>query len=226
MDRVEGTLNFRRRRVSLTFRRIKRTPCVCKWPIFCDSRGFNQANFKFDEKDGVSVYTNNEEEQKMIQESIDVNDPSKPGILEKKYVAETYDKIAPHFSDTRYKPWPNVCNYLNDLPAQSVVVDVGCGNGKYFVVNPELMVFGTDVSRNLLKIAMEKPNISVAHADSLLLPFRDNCFDHLISIAVIHHFSNDALRKAAVEELVRIVRPGGTLLITVWAFEQPKKYDS
>jgi len=51
------------------------------------------------------------------------------------------------------------------------------------------------------------------------LPFRDYSFDHLISIAVIHHFSNDALRKAAVEELVRVVKPGGSLLVTVWAFE-------
>ena len=26
--------------------------------------------------------------------------------MEKKHVYEVYDKIAPHFSNTRYKPWP------------------------------------------------------------------------------------------------------------------------
>jgi len=28
--------------------------------------------------------------------------------MEKKHVYEVYDKIAPHFSNTRYKPWPQI----------------------------------------------------------------------------------------------------------------------
>ena len=31
-----------------------------------------------------------------------------PTSIETKYVYETYDAIAPHFSHTRYKPWPKV----------------------------------------------------------------------------------------------------------------------
>lgn len=33
---------------------------------------------------------------------------SLPTDLEKKHVYEVYDKIAPHFSHTRYKPWPKI----------------------------------------------------------------------------------------------------------------------
>ena len=36
-------------------------------------------------------------------ESLDQNTPTD---IEKKYVYEIYEKIAPHFSNTRYKPWP------------------------------------------------------------------------------------------------------------------------
>lgn len=50
--------------------------------------------------------------------------------IEKKYVQETYDAIAPHFSLTRTKVWPFVEKYLNNLPHYSIVADIGCGNGK------------------------------------------------------------------------------------------------
>lgn len=42
-----------------------------------------------------------------------------------------YSSIAPHFSATRFKPWPLVSNFLDTLPPGSIGVDVGCGNGKY-----------------------------------------------------------------------------------------------
>ena len=62
-----------------------------------------------------------------------------------------YDKIAPHFSNTRYKPWPQVVNFLNDLEEGSLLCDVGCGNGKYLGENDKLYCVGTDRSINLLK---------------------------------------------------------------------------
>ena len=47
----------------------------------------------------------------MLDESEKFED--KPSDIEKKYVYEVYDKIAPHFSSTRYKPWPKVEKFLN-----------------------------------------------------------------------------------------------------------------
>jgi len=32
--------------------------------------------------------------------------------MEKEHVYDVYDKIAPHFSHTRYKPWPKVKQFL------------------------------------------------------------------------------------------------------------------
>ncbi len=61
----------------------------------------------------------------------------KPGEFEKKYVYGVYEKIAPHFSSTRYQPWPKVEIFLNNLEEGSLVADIGCGNGKYLNINKE-----------------------------------------------------------------------------------------
>jgi len=71
------------------------------------------------------------------------------------------------------------------------VLDIGCGNGKYMGVNPNLFMVGTDRSMGLIKTASEKnQSYQLFGADSLYLPLRSGTFDGFISIAVIHHFSN------------------------------------
>lgn len=144
--------------------------------------------------------------------------------MEKQHVYEVYEKIAPHFSHTRYKPWPSVAAHLNSLPDGSLVADIGCGNGKYLGVNPRIQMVGTDRSFNLIGICRERSkNFQTFVADSLKLPLRSASFDSLISIAVIHHFSTDSLRVQALNEMHRILKPGGTMLIYVWAYEQENK---
>jgi tRNA (uracil-5-)-methyltransferase TRM9 len=65
-------------------------------------------------------------------------------------------------------------------------------------------------------------------SDGLATGFQSDRFVYLIhedfgiSIAVIHHFSTPERRLQAVKELLRIIKPGGTLLIFVWAMEQEK----
>jgi len=144
--------------------------------------------------------------------------------MEKKHVYEVYEKIAPHFSNTRHKPWPRVSDFLNGLEDASIVADVGCGNGKYLGINKQLQMIGTDRSFNLIGCARDiSPDYSVFGADSLNLPMRSQSCDAVISIAVVHHFSTDSLRIKAIGELSRILRPGGKLLIYVWAYEQEHK---
>lgn len=59
--------------------------------------------------------------------------------LEEEYVHQVYNTIASHFSSTRHSPWPRVCHFLSSLPPGSMLADVGCGNGKYLGVNPEVI---------------------------------------------------------------------------------------
>jgi SAM-dependent methyltransferase len=145
-----------------------------------------------------------------------------PGDLEKKYVYEVYDKIADHFSSTRYKPWPRVVEFLDSLPLGSLVGDIGCGNGKYLFSSENVTMLGSDISNNLLKICQAK-SADVFVADSLNLPVKSESLDHAISIAVIHHFSTPAKRVRAIEEIVRVTKKGGKCLLYVWAMEQDER---
>lgn len=59
--------------------------------------------------------------------------------------------------------------------------------------------------------------------DNLELPFRDECFDAVLSVAVVHHFATTERRVGAIRELARILRIGGRVIITVWALEQKQR---
>ncbi|KAI8900291.1 S-adenosyl-L-methionine-dependent methyltransferase [Globomyces pollinis-pini] len=144
-----------------------------------------------------------------------------PISLEQEHVHKVYNLIAGHFSQTRYKPWPVVDDYLKNIDPYSFGADVGCGNGKYLAVNPNLFLLGSDRSDELIKIVSEKGFEGLV-CDGLSLGYKSNCFDFAISIAVIHHFSTAERRQQAIREILRILKPGGTVLIFVWALEQEK----
>lgn len=139
--------------------------------------------------------------------------------IEKKYVHRVYDAIAPHFSATRFAKWPKVSAFLNNLPSGSVILDAGCGNGKYLGLNPNCFFIGCDISAPLIQICSDRGH-EVFVADAVNLPYRSSLADAAISIAVLHHLSTESRRKKAIEELVRTVKKGGHVLITVWAVEQ------
>jgi alkylated DNA repair protein alkB family protein 8 len=50
LDKVDGELYFRKRRVSLTFRKVREGACDCEFGVFCNSQGFDPAKWKFDSK--------------------------------------------------------------------------------------------------------------------------------------------------------------------------------
>ncbi|KAK4352443.1 hypothetical protein RND71_027961 [Anisodus tanguticus] len=139
--------------------------------------------------------------------------------IEKKYVHGVYDAIAPHFSSTRFAKWPKVSAFLSSLFPGSLILDAGCGNGKYLGLNPNCFFIGCDISAALINICSDRGH-EVLVADVVNLPYRTGYGDAAISIAVLHHLSTENRRRKAVEELVRVVKKGGSVLIIVWAREQ------
>ncbi|SCU89121.1 LANO_0D03972g1_1 [Lachancea nothofagi CBS 11611] len=140
---------------------------------------------------------------------------------ELEYVHEVYNEIAPHFSQTRYKPWPIVTQFLQNQETGNIGIDVGCGNGKYLDVNPNVFLIGSDRSWRLVEHAHERlPQCNVLVADGMRLPHRDASFDFAISIAVVHHWSTRERRVEAISHIISKVRPQGTALIYCWALEQ------
>ncbi|XP_006134278.2 putative tRNA methyltransferase 9B isoform X1 [Pelodiscus sinensis] len=142
--------------------------------------------------------------------------------LEKDHVHSVYEKIAPHFHDARYKAWPKVQQFLSDQEPGSLIADIGCGNGKYLHINSQTYKLGCDYCFPLVESARNVGHeVMVCH--SLYLPYRNECFDTVLSIAVIHHFSTKERRVRAIKEMARILRVRGQIMIYVWAMEQKRR---
>ena len=139
---------------------------------------------------------------------------------EQQHVHDVYEQIASHFSSTRFKPWPVIERFLTDLPDGSVGLDVGCGNGKYLAVNPNIFIVASDRSTNLASIASQHHPHSVIVSDILELPHGSSSFDFAISIAVVHHLSTSERRFEAIRSILEPLKPRGQALIFVWALEQ------
>lgn len=95
------------------------------------------------------------------------------------------------------------------------VLDAGCGIGfwlQQFGERDFISVTGIDLSRNSLNLAkqrnkFEKLSNNLIEGDLESLPFKDKIFDHVNCQGVIHHTLNP---QTAVEEIYRVLRPGGT----------------
>ena len=165
---------------------------------------------------------------------------------ERDHVHKVYDSIATQWHHTRGRRgvlWPGATQFLRRLSFGSVVADVGCGDGKYFPAIWEAgsYVIGTDISLPLLQTAkLPEANIdavpesrrvsehrrhlrkrpAVAVADCMNVPMRTNSCDAAICIAVMHHLSTENRRRRCIEELARIVKPGGLINVQAWAITQ------
>jgi len=65
------------------------------------------------------------------------------------------------------------------------------------------------------RLAEGEPNLTFVVGDGRAMPFADESFDHATSISVLEHIAGEGGDAAALGELVRCVRPGGRLAITL-----------
>jgi SAM-dependent methyltransferase len=77
-------------------------------------------------------------------------------------------------------------------------------------------VAGLDLSEDALRSCLEKNLGNVVKGDITRLPFRDEQADLVLATDIIEHVDDD---QAAIREITRILRPGGTVLLAVPTFE-------
>jgi 2-polyprenyl-6-hydroxyphenyl methylase / 3-demethylubiquinone-9 3-methyltransferase len=94
-------------------------------------------------------------------------------------------------------------------------LDAGCGTGVCSKALAEFSqaVIGLDVSFDSLRTAASLFGSRVCHASLLDLPLPSNSFDLVFCWGVIHHTPNPI---RALDELVRVLQPGGTLVLAVY----------
>jgi alkylated DNA repair protein alkB family protein 8 len=141
--------------------------------------------------------------------------------FENKNVKDIYNDISSYFNNTRTYTWSWINGALKDLPKNSVICDLGCGNGRN-MNNKNYKFIGIDNSTELLKICQDK-NLNVLQGDMCDIPLNDNSVDCVMCIAAFHHLSTPERRKKSLHEMKRITKPGGKIIISVWSINQPKK---
>ncbi len=102
------------------------------------------------------------------------------------------------------------------------VLDVGCGTGSLTLTaqpyaGPGGKVYGIDASPEMIEVAKKKASRSgmqVVFDVGLIekLAFPDDTFDVVISRLAIHHLPDD-LKHRGFAEILRVLKPGGHLLI-------------
>jgi SAM-dependent methyltransferase len=102
-------------------------------------------------------------------------------------------------------------------PARARILDAGCGSGRNMVeLARRGSVTGIELSETSVRVARERHVGEVISGSVLQMPFAENSFDLAVCLDVIEHLEDDL---AALRELRRVVAPGGSLLVTVPAYQ-------
>ena len=143
-------------------------------------------------------------------------------------VRSTYNTIATHFSQSRWKLWDDLQYFTPFIQNGQAVLDVGCGNGRLVELFKDMQIsyHGTDVSENLIQEARSKfsdhsvqPTFEVL--DLFSLDELSDTYDLVLCIAVLQHIPKP-LHDEAVSQLVARMKPGAYLCMTNWNLWQTK----
>lgn len=125
--------------------------------------------------------------------------------------------------------WAEILDELK-LRGDERILDMGCGRGAVLLMAAQHLTTGRAVGVDLWRRIDQSGNSAAAtrrnavaegvadrvelhDGDMTALPFEDNSFDLVLSSFAIHNISGRAGRAKAVSEAVRVLRPGGRLLI-------------
>ncbi len=134
-----------------------------------------------------------------------------------------YDKIAAdhvrYWRETGNNPFQeegilrhneaSTVHYIQTYAPEGRWLDVGCGMGDLLMHFPHRKRHGVDISRLYLDIAAER-GLMVAQAPIEKVPFPASSFDLVTATDVLEHVLD---LNAAVEEMLRVLKRGGTLIV-------------
>jgi ubiquinone/menaquinone biosynthesis C-methylase UbiE len=130
--------------------------------------------------------------------------------------------------------WNELLDQLQ-LRGDERILDLGCGRGAVLLLAAQRLTTGRAVGVDVWERADQSGNaveatrrnavaegvvdrVELHTADMTALPFEAECFDVVVSNVAIHNVKGRAGREKAIQEAVRVLRPGGRLLIAdLWA---------
>ncbi len=120
-------------------------------------------------------------------------------------LASFYERVIP-------SPDPVELTELLRLPTGGLMLDAGGGTGRVSAALRGLVgtLVVSDLSHNMLRQASAKGILEPVRAHAERLPFPDQTFDRILVVDALHHFCD---QRDAIGDLLRVLRPGGRLVI-------------
>src|SRR6187402_690185 len=129
----------------------------------------------------------------------------------------------------KFVEWTRILDGLH-LRGDEAVLDLGCGRGAVLIAIARRLgtgcVTGIDIwnamdqSGNTRDVTVRNAllegvsdRVRIETGDMRALPFPDEAFDLVVSSLAIHNIRSNADRRKAVAEALRVLRPGGRLVI-------------
>src|SRR6516165_5501680 len=134
----------------------------------------------------------------------------------------------------KFVVWAELLDQLN-LRGDERILDLGCGRGAVLMLAAQHLRTGRAVGVDLWRSGDQSGNsaeatrrnavaegvadrVELHTADMRSLPFESDSFDLVISNIAIHNVKGRLGREKAIEEAVRVLRPGGRVMIAdLWA---------
>ncbi len=129
----------------------------------------------------------------------------------------------------KFLVWAELLDQL-ELRGDERILDLGCGRGAVLLMAAQHLTTGRAVGVDLWRRADQSGNsaeaarrnavaegvadrVELHTGDMTALPFENDSFDVVVSSLAIHNIPGRAGREKAIDEAVRVLRPGGRLLI-------------
>jgi len=136
--------------------------------------------------------------------------------------ASEYDLFTSIFGLGVNRPNSRMVVELAKIKAGDQVLDVGCGTGNLTLTAKSSAgdggkVYGIDAAPEMIEVARKKAQKSRADVTFEVgliekIPFPDSAFDVVINRLMVHHLPDD-LKRQGFAETLRVLKPGGYLLI-------------
>jgi SAM-dependent methyltransferase len=129
-------------------------------------------------------------------------------------IATAYDQSLPahvveHYLSKRTR-------FVLEYCPRGRVLDVGCGTGLLAtrLAGAGYDVTGVDPTEGMLEVLRARATeVDGVHGSGTALPFADDTFDLVLSVAVMHHIADPDEVHRALAEMVRVAKPSGRILL-------------
>lgn len=138
---------------------------------------------------------------------------------------KVWNKLADSWNKYRSTPNKNVEEFLQK-DGKELFLDVGCGTGRNFPNNLR-KIYAIDFSRSMIKIAKLNAKRKGLDIEGKVMkkekiPYKENTFNTIICIDVLHCVNSTKQREKILHEIYRVMKPGSKAMISTWSRNQKR----